>query len=422
MGKSEAVISIGEQQLIDQVSFLNDGAAGKLVVSSSTDLKEWTPLAQATFGATDRQVPVKFAGAQAKYVRLAFEAATASSIRNVKLSGPATAKDFKVVAVKNAKPVEVNLTSSSLGAHPIYMFPTTSNFGESDGQQTFKFPKTKERFRTVVYDLGSVRTINKFNAAFSRVPTKVQVFAFEQLPEKKDWRGKMTLDPAIFDELKPVATAEDARGEGSAKLVPERPVQAQYVVLRFEPNYNKGAVSGLNPDWKGMAFAAVVPFAGVARELGLMDTGTFTVGAGDDGDDFVVYDAAAGGTVPLVVISRAAIALVMQQLGPGASESDAVNTILTAAGFTPISNSGEGVGGGQPQSQVADPSNSSGSTAGLNALGLSAYRGSGGGGTGGTSPFTGTEQTTSNTTTENNNQEENNTGGTAPLTISPTSP
>lgn len=420
-GKSEAVISIGEQQMIDQVSFLNDGVAGKLVISASADLKEWTPLAEVKFGATDRRVPAKFAGAQAKYVRLAFDAATGSGIRNVKLGGPATTKDFKTVEVKTGKTVDVNLTSSSLGAHPVYMFPTPANLGDAEDRDTFKFPKTKERYRTVVYDLGSVRTVKKFNAAYSRVPTKVQAFAFEQLPEKKDWRGKIALDPAIFDEAKPVATAEDARGDGSIQLVPERPVQAQYVALRFEPNYNKNAaVSGLNPDWQGMALAAVVPFAGVARELGILDAGAFTVGAEGD-DDFVVYDAAAGGSVPLVLISRSAIALVLQQLGAGSSEADAINTILTAAGFTPISNSA-GPNGGQPQSQVAGPSNSGGTTAGLDALGLSAYRGSGGGG-GGTSPFQTPQQTS---TTDGNSAPPQTTetggGGTAPLTIAPTSP
>ena len=90
--------------------------------------------------------------------------------------------------------MEVNLASSSLGARPIYMFPTPSNAGES-GQQSFKFPKTNERFRTVVYDLGAVRTIKKFNARVLPRADPAPVFAFAKLPEKKDWRGKMTLNP-----------------------------------------------------------------------------------------------------------------------------------------------------------------------------------------------------------------------------------
>lgn len=390
-GKSEAVISMGEQQLIDQVSFLNDGAAAQLVISTSADLKEWTSAAEQSFGVIDRQVQVKFAGTQAKYVRLSFDTATASSIRFLKLGGKATTQDYKAVPVDEAKAIEVNLASTALGARPIYMFPTPTNFDADDAQQTFKFPRTKELFRTVVYDLGSVRTIKKFNAAYSRIPVKVQAYVFEQLPEKKDWRGKMTLDPVVFDELKPVAMAEDAKGEGSVQLVPERPVQAQYVALRFEPNYSKGAVSGMVPNWREMAFAVVFPFAGVAREFGLIDKGRFAQAADEGADDFIVYDAAAGGTLSLAVVSKSTISAVMQQLGPGADEAQAVNSILSAAGLTPSSKTGVGdIDGGQKPKPAADPSapNPRGE-AGLNALGLSAYRGSGGGASG-PSPFTAT--------------------------------
>lgn len=426
-GKSEAVISMGEQQLIEQVSFLNDGAASKLVISASTDLKEWTPLAQATFVASDRYVPVKFAAAHAKYIQLAFETGTSSSIRNVKLGGSATTKDYKAVTVKEGVTVDVNLTSSSLGARPIYMFPTPTNVGENGGQKSFTFPKSNECFRTVVYDLGAIRTIKKFNAAYSRVPTRIEAYAFEQLPEKKDWRGKMTLDPVIFDEMKAVATAEDARGQGSIQIVLERPVQAQYVALRFEPNYDKRAVAGLDPNWKAMAFPAVVPIAVIVRETSLFEQGAFTEAADESGDEFVVYDAAAGGTVPLVLLSRSAIALVSQQLGPNASEGDAEKTILNAAGFTPFSNSSTGTvvpppdtTSGvvtNPSTETANSSNSPTSTAGLNALGLSAYRGSGG--SNGKSPFGplgGPTQATSTTT------DTSDISATRPLVIAPTSP
>jgi hypothetical protein len=260
------------------------------------------------------------------------------------------------------------------------------------------------------------------------VPTRLQVFAFEALPEKKDWRGKMTLDPAIFDEQKPVATGEDARGEGSIQLVPERPVQAQYVALRFEPNYNKQrSVAGPNMDWEAMAFAAVAPLSGIAKELGLFETGTFVQGAsagGGDEEDFVVYDAAAGGSVPLVLISRSAIALAQSKLPPGTSEGAAIDAILTAAGFTPVTDGGTAGGSGngnKPQAQTSDPGPGGWSTAGLNALGLSAYRGSGGG-TGG-SPFQ-PQQTPPNNPPPNNN---NNPPGPPPgppppVVITPTSP
>jgi hypothetical protein len=386
-GKSEAVISIGEQQIVDQVSFVNDGVAGKMVISSSTDLQQWTSLAQATFAATDREVPVNFAGVQAKYIRLEFDSATASSIRDVRLGGSATTQDFTTVPIKNAKGEEVNLASGSLGAYPVYVYPTPVNLGERDALQALKFPKSQDRFRTVVYDLGSVRTIKKFDAAYSRVPTRVQVYSFAQLPEKKDWRGKMTLDSSAFEELKPLATVEDARGDGHVQISPEHPVEAQFIALRFEPNYDKPAVSGLNPDWRGMALAAAIPFAGVVKELGITDSSKVEANAEEGGDDFVVYDASASGTLPIVLISRTSIALVTQQLGPAASEAQAIDTILTAAGLAAISNATVTTSKTGANSQTTGPGStpSSDSSGGLDALGLSAYRGSGGGG--GSNPF-----------------------------------
>jgi hypothetical protein len=199
----------------------------------------------------------------------------------------------------------------------------------------------------------------------------------------------MTLDAAAFEELKPLATAEDARGDGHIQVVPEKPVEAQFIALRFEPNYDKPAVSGLNRDWRGMALAAAIPFVGVVKELAAVEASNANAVAEEGGDDFVMYDASASGTLPIVLISRTSIAMVTQQLGPAASEAQAIDTILTAAGFAAISNAT--FGGATTTTKSQNQTIGSGSTpsadssGGLDALGLSAYRGSGGGG--GSNPF-----------------------------------
>lgn len=416
VGKNEVVISLSEQLLIESLSFLNDGAAGKVSVASSADLKEWQPLAQAGFESADRQVPVKFAGVQAKYVRLVIETKAAASIRNLKLRGPVASRDFQAVALENDKTIEVNLASDALGARPIYMFPTPATPAEG-GSQAFDFPKSKERYRTVVYDLGAVRTIKKFSAAYSRVPTRLEVFAFEQLPEKKDWRGKLTLDPAVFETLKPVAAAEDLSGAGSVQVAAAQPVSAQYIVLRFEPNYDKRPVAGLDPDWKGMAIAAVMPFSFVAERFASAVSGTFVQAAAEDeGDSFVAYDAAAEGPVPLVLVSKSSIAHAQQQLGAGSSETDAVKAILSSAGFTPLPQNAA-VDKGKPKSQLADPGSGTGSPSGVNSLGLSAYKAGAGAvdsQSGATLNFSGTGNTGPAATGTAN-------AASGPVTIAPTS-
>jgi hypothetical protein len=83
-----------------------------------------------------------------------------------------------------------------------------------------------------------------FATSYSQRPVRIEVFAFDQLPEKKDWRGKLTLDPAVFDTIKPVAVGEDAKGVGHIKITPSKPVSARYIALRFEPNYQRNSAVG----------------------------------------------------------------------------------------------------------------------------------------------------------------------------------
>lgn len=431
-GASHVVITLGAQEVVEDVSFINEGVSGSVTVSCSTDMNQWVSLAQAGFDASERLVSLRFAGAQAKYVKLSFNASNGASIRSLSISGPSKVSDYKAVQVKE-KGTEVDLASASSGAKPIYMYPTPTNVGDNEGaRQTFKFPKTTERFRTVVYDLGNTRTIKKFSAAYSRVPTRLEVFAFESLPEKKDWRGKLTLDPAIFDSAPIVASGEDSVGKGLMQLSPKQPVRARYVALRFEPNFDKRGVAGLAPEWEAMAMAVVVPYAGVLKELGLMDGPTYTAAAPpSEAGGFEAIKISCGGGSQLVLISKAAIAQVQSQLGPNATEQDAINAILAAAGLTPAAATGEnGSNGNAPgngdEDDNSDSNNGGGSYVGdpnaplnpasLSALGLSAYRG---GGTGGTGPF---DEPTEDDDDNNGGGGGNNNGNGPPIIIVPTSP
>jgi hypothetical protein len=425
-GASHVVITLGAQEVVEDVSFINEGVSGSVTVSCSTDMNQWVSLAQAGFDAGERLVSLRFAGAQAKYVKLTFNASNGSSIRSLSISGPSKVSDYKAVQVKE-KGTEVDLASANSGAKPIYMFPTPTNVGDDEGaRQTFKFPKTTERFRTVVYDLGNTRVIKKFSAAYSRVPTRLEVFAFESLPEKKDWRGKLTLDPAIFDSAPIVASGEDAAGKGIMQLSPKQPVRARYVALRFEPNFDKRGVAGVAPEWEAMAMALVAPYAGVLKELGLTEGPTYTAADDAGGGGFVVIQAACGGASPVVKISKTAIAQVQSQLGPNATEQDAINAILAAAGLTPASrndngngdapgngdengNNGGGAYQGDPEDALSAPA--------LSALGLSAYRG---GGTGGSGPFD--EPDDDDDDNQGNNGNGNGNGNGRPIIIVPTSP
>lgn len=245
-GKSSAVIMLGNQQNIHTVTFNNDGAEGKVTVAGSIGNKDWTALGTGEFSHGDRIAQVHFATATVKYVSLTFESEKGGTIRSFEIYGDSTDKDFKLLPNSLSEGgTSVNFASGAGGARPIYAFPTPTNVGEVGVMHNvFKFPKSRDKYRTIVYDLGSSRTMKMFATSYSQRPVRIEVFAFDELPEKKDWRGKLTLDPAVFDTIKPVAVGEDPKGVGHIKITPGKPVSARYIALRFEPNYQRNSAVG----------------------------------------------------------------------------------------------------------------------------------------------------------------------------------
>lgn len=69
-GRSFAVINLGKPVLISQSSFINDGIEGKATLSASADKNGWAVLEEKVFSAADRTVEFKFAGMQAKFIKL----------------------------------------------------------------------------------------------------------------------------------------------------------------------------------------------------------------------------------------------------------------------------------------------------------------------------------------------------------------
>lgn len=290
-GKSEFTIKLVNQQVVDNVSFVNDGMEGKVTCASSPDEKNWTTLGHAVFSAGDRVVPVTFASAQGKYISISFESAQGGTIRGLRIYGAATSKDF-VLKPSPSSSGNVNLAGGGGGAHAIYAFPSPSNAGELDFRNNvFRFPNTGDKYRIIVYDLGSPRTIREFSTAYSQRPVRLEVFAFQDLPEKKDWRGKLTLDPSIFEQSHPVAVGEDARGVGHIRVVPNQAVTAQFVALRFEPNYLHTATTsaGFWGEFADLGFGSAAP---ILNAFNLLPQAQLT--AGDSG--FTVGDVNIGTT------------------------------------------------------------------------------------------------------------------------------
>jgi hypothetical protein len=236
-GSSDAVIDLGRQFLVERVSFYNSGGEGKLTVAGSSDNSTWVPLTQSVFGTADDSVALRFAGIQARYVRVNFDLTRGAGLRNFNIHGTQASSSVQTIKGKIT-----NMASGLSGARVIYAHPTPSaNAGEGSRYGSFAFPESDEKYRTVIYDLGRPRVLNEFGSVHSPRPVRLEIFAFTELPEKEDWKGRRTFDVAVLNEAEPVAAVEDVKGVGYAKVKPSKSVTARYVALRWEPDFNPPA-------------------------------------------------------------------------------------------------------------------------------------------------------------------------------------
>lgn len=263
-GASEAVINLGRQVVTNYVTFTNDGAEGRISVSSSGDQHAWAPLSQAVFTSADRIVSLKFAGAQNKYVRLEFDLAKAGSIRELGVYGTDTDYDFRVRETPNS-PGPMNVAGGLGGSRVIYVNPSPAGGDEqAEKFNKFEFPETTDKFRTVIYDLGQPRTLTEIGSVHSPRPVRLTAYTFETLPEKEDWRHRKSFDPSVFETIKPVAVAEDTRGVGYVKAKLAKSVRARYIALRWEPDFNPPgfSVSGVQVSASGLSAGRYDPGSG----------------------------------------------------------------------------------------------------------------------------------------------------------------
>ena len=239
-GKSFVVINLGKPVMIARSSFVNDGMEGRATLSASADKSGWAVLEERIITAADRNVDFKFAGIQAKYVKLELALSKGGMIRFLQLFGAATDKGYAVKQSADGKAGKpMDLINGIGGARVIYAAPKPANgLDNAITYNKFSFPESDEKYRTVIYDFGQLRILNDFASVHSPRPVRFEVFAFDNLPEKEDWRGRMAFDPSDFGSAHPVAVAEDTRGVGELKATPKKPVKTRYLAMRWEPEFN----------------------------------------------------------------------------------------------------------------------------------------------------------------------------------------
>ncbi len=213
-GKSFVLFNLGKPVLISSSSFVNDGIEGRATLSASADKNGWAVLEEKVFSAADRTVEFKFAGIQAKFVKLELALSKGGMIRYLQFFGASTDKGYALKQSADGKSGKsMDLINGLGGARVVYAAPKPANgFDTAVTYNKFSFPESDEKYRTIIYDFGQLRILNEFASVHSPRPVRFEVFAFDNLPEKEDWRGRMAFDPKDFGSVSPVSVAEDTRG------------------------------------------------------------------------------------------------------------------------------------------------------------------------------------------------------------------
>lgn len=242
-GKSFFIINFGKPVMVSNSSIVNDGIEGKVALSASADKNGWAVLEEKVFSAADREINFKFAGIQAKFLKYEFIVSKGGNMSSLSVFGNQTDYGYALKQDPNGeKGKPMNFAGGLGGARLVYAAPKPLNgIDTAAAFNKFEFPESDEQYRTLIYDMGQVRVMNEFSSVHSESPVRFEVFAFDKLPEKEDWRGRLAFNPADFNLSKPVVAYEDKIGTGHIKVKPPKPVKTRYLALRWEPDFNPPA-------------------------------------------------------------------------------------------------------------------------------------------------------------------------------------
>ncbi len=234
-GHGVVTLKLARQMHVRQLTFLNDGAAGKLVVSASADNQTWVPMADAAFASADDVVELAAGSAFSKYLRLSFELSKPGAIAGLKLVGEDFDADYQVSQDVAGRMQEFNFASGIGGARLIYASPAVA--GKTAGswkQGVLRFDASKAAEFVAVYDLGQKRSLGKFGCSHGAGLTAMSVYALGSIAEKENWRGRLAYDTQELAQLKPVLTVETSKEtRGTQVLNAAQAVEARYVAFKW---------------------------------------------------------------------------------------------------------------------------------------------------------------------------------------------
>lgn len=238
-GKSSATLKLSRQSVVHTLSFVSEGLEGRVSLALSADGKAWNASDSSAFTPLDRLVNMSAGAAQGRFIRLEFDLVSGGNLRSFQVIGTDTDANYTVKQNSDGTGAPVNFAAGIGGGRILYINPELYGArGDAARLGRLEFPESDDKYRTAVYDFGQVRTLNEFGSVHSPRPVRLSIFAFDELPETEDWRGRLTFDDSVFETTEPVATVEDRKGTGNVRAKPKNAVKARYIAMRWEPDFN----------------------------------------------------------------------------------------------------------------------------------------------------------------------------------------
>jgi hypothetical protein len=223
-GRTVFIVNLPEIQMLQTISFGNRGMAGAVGVEVSTsrldgDAKAWQPAGRARVRGEDAAVRMSLGFADAKYLRLTFEAEEPGRVYGFGAFGEALLLDYTLLtapegdgaSISSMAAIDLSLSGSYTGARVIYLSGQESVKGAPvlDGDSaTGVLISTEEATAHAVVDLQDQYLMDRVAALYGGFKGDVRVYVVDALPAS----GKP--DAGWLRELTPVAESPDPVGIG----------------------------------------------------------------------------------------------------------------------------------------------------------------------------------------------------------------
>lgn len=247
-GKTTLVVSLSRIENVDTISFLNDGADGQLVISTSStklpnDSTGWREASRQEINSD--LVQAKIGPADAKYLKLTFDMTKAGRIAGFGVYSTPALADFtmpRVRKVTNASDnfglINCNLADIHAKARALYVSsgnePKQAN-RMIDGQPatTYTF-SADDQTPAAIIDLGKTTSISRISAIYSAREGMIDFYVLDKLPGGMN-KTAATLrisEPAMAN-LKLVGSIAD---KGTGRVAVDFPaVTGRYVMVKWTP-------------------------------------------------------------------------------------------------------------------------------------------------------------------------------------------